>query len=370
MLFYPYLSTSFSISRIQWLALLPFKETVAGSNPAGGTRIRIFSRFGALRGLPLGRRWSSDGQNCMLLREVWSINPMNIQDAAQQFYDYSLAIKGYSKATIRRYQYAINLYCKLANVREMEQVSKDNVRSLFFHGRIERKWSVNTFYIIHKSLLVFFRWCVSRGYIGTNAVEDIEKPVKEQKLPAKLNRQDAAHLLEVVYNYPYNNVFLRCRNHALFATIIYAGLRKSELLQLKFTDVDMDNRTILIRHGKGNKDRIIPISLALFESLKRYITERKKKDKTCPEFFASCIRSHVFTSDGLRHLLKKIRKASSLQFSIHHLRHTFATLMLEGGCDIYSLSKMMGHSDIKTTTIYLSASVDHLRSQISKHILN
>jgi len=65
-----------------------------------------------------------------------------------------------------------------------------------------------------------------------------------------------------------------------------------------------------------------------------------------------------------------LREASGLRFTIHQLRHTFATLMMEGGCDIYSLSRMMGHSDIKTTTIYLSASADHLRAQIGKHPLN
>ena len=65
-----------------------------------------------------------------------------------------------------------------------------------------------------------------------------------------------------------------------------------------------------------------------------------------------------------------MRDASRLKFTIHKLRHTFATLMLEGGVDIYSLSKMMGHSDIKTTTIYLSASAELLRSQMTKHPLN
>ena len=64
-----------------------------------------------------------------------------------------------------------------------------------------------------------------------------------------------------------------------------------------------------------------------------------------------------------------IKSTSGVKFTIHGLRHTFATLMIEGGCDIYSLSKMMGHSDIKTTTIYLSASVEHLRDQMKKHPL-
>ena len=71
----------------------------------------------------------------------------------------------------------------------------------------------------------------------------------------------------------------------------------------------------------------------------------------------------------IKDLIQKIRARSGIYFSAHVLRHTFATLMLEGGCDIYSLSKMMGHSEIQTTTIYLSASTVHLHKQIHKHPL-
>lgn len=177
-------------------------------------------------------------------------------------------------------------------------------------------------------------------------------------------------MLEIAYNYPYDYRFLRYRNHALFATFIYAGLRKSELLNLGLADVDLENRTIFVRLGKGNKDRIIPICTPLAQSLKRYSDERRRLNKTCPEFFASLNRDVGFTDSGLKRLAQKLRRASGLQFSIHKLRHTFATLMLEGGCDIYSLSRMLGHSDIKTTTIYLAASAEHLREQMTKHPLN
>lgn len=77
-----------------------------------------------------------------------------------------------------------------------------------------------------------------------------------------------------------------------------------------------------------------------------------------------------FGESGIKRLVEKISKTSQVKFTIHKHCHTFATLMLEGGCDIYSLSKMMGHSDIKTTTVYLAASAEHLREQILKHPLN
>lgn len=192
----------------------------------------------------------------------------------------------------------------------------------------------------------------------------------EQKLPQKLTKQDALRLIEIVYNYPYDYKFLRYRNYAIFSIFVFAELRKNELLHLKNADVDIDNLTIFVRQGKGNKDRVVPMSFTLAQSLKRYIQERKRLNKVCPEFFTSLNRSGGFTENGLKKLVEQVRKSSGMFFTAHKLRHTFATLMLEGGCDIYSLSKMMGHSDIKTTTIYLSASVEHLRNQMRKHPLN
>jgi site-specific recombinase XerD len=128
--------------------------------------------------------------------------------------------------------------------------------------------------------------------------------------------------------------------------------------------------SIFIRQGKGNKDRVLPVSFRLAEILKKYLVERQRLKKTCPEFFSSLNRNIGFTESGIKRLVESITEASGIKFTIHKLRHTFATLMLEGGCDIYSLSRMMGHSDIKTTTIYLAASAEHLRSQITKHPLN
>ncbi|MCW3111488.1 MAG: hypothetical protein JWQ09_5994 [Segetibacter sp.] len=295
---------------------------------------------------------------------------MNIEILANKFYDYSYCFRGYSKPTIRRYRQAIMFYCKFSQIEEIEQVSAKNIQALFFYGRSERNWKANTFLSYHKSLAVFFNWCKDKGYITVNPTDDLEVPKLNRKLPAKLTKQDSFRLLETVYNYPYKSKLIQYRNHAIFSTFIFAGLRKKELLNLKYTDVDLENLTLFINQGKGSKDRIIPISSTLVQSLKRYLDERKKLNIVCPEFFTSSIRNRGFTEINLTRLVQKIRNATQTPFTIHKLRHTFATLMLEGGCDIYSLSKMMGHGDIRTTTIYLAASAEHLRAQMVKHPLN
>jgi site-specific recombinase XerD len=295
---------------------------------------------------------------------------VDIKIAAQRFYDYSLHMRGYSKATIRRYKYVITLYSRLAEIKEVADINIGNVRALFFQGRTERKWQTATFIVFYKSLSVFFKWCLQEGYLEINPINGIEKPKLEKKLPPKLTKQDASLILEVIENYPYKNKFLRYRNHAMFSLFLFGGLRLNELLNLRYTDVDITNLTLFINQGKGNKDRIIPINPLLAKSLEKYLQERMRTNKTCSTFFTSSTRNCGFTESGMKRLVLKIRDASGLRFTIHKLRHTFATLMLEGGCDIYSLSKMMGHSDIKTTTIYLAASAEHLRVQMTKHPLN
>ena len=295
---------------------------------------------------------------------------MDIEILALKFYDYSFYIRGHTKSTIGRYRAGINLYRRLANVSKIEEVTNQNFREFLLNGRTERHWKVNTCVCFYMSLRVFFRWCVKEGYLKEDPSIDIEIPKLEKRLPPKLTKQDTLKLLEVAYNYPYDYKFLRYRNHAMYSTFVFAGLRKKELLNLKCTDVDIENLSIFINQGKGSKDRVIPISYTLAQTLKRYAEERKRLNKTCPEFFASLNRNKGYTASGLKRLTEQMREASGIKFTIHKLRHTFATLMLEGGCDIYSLSKMMGHSDIKTTTIYLAASAEHLRSQMTKHPLN
>ncbi len=295
---------------------------------------------------------------------------MNIQIITQKFLDYSKFEKNYTKKTTQRYKQVILQYCRNSHITEIEQVTTDNVRDLFYKGRANNNWTSNTYHSYYKSLKVFFRWCVKENYLTFNPTDNIELPKLEKSLPKALSKDDAERILEIVRNYPFDNKFLQLRNYAIFSTFIYAGIRKDELLNLKYADVDLEGLSMFIRLGKGQKDRIIPINYRLAEILQKYIEIRKKAFKTCPEFFTSYTYDMGFTDSGLKRLILKIRKASGIKFASHKLRHTFATLMLEGGCDIFSLSKMMGHSDIKTTTIYLAASVNHLREQILKHPLN
>ena len=297
-------------------------------------------------------------------------SPMELLAFCEQFCNEARYLRGFSPDTIRRYRTTIALLCRRTGLQRLEECSEDRLREFFYRGRKEHGWSTNSFITFHKSLVVFFRWCVARGLMAASPVDGIETPRSEKRLPARLSAREAQRLLDCVLNYPWPYRFLRYRNHALLATALFAGLRKSELLHLQLHDLDLEHRSLFVRQGKGQKDRIVPLSAALVPILGRYLQERARLRKSCPEVFTSLNRDRGLTNEGIKGIVSSAREISDLEFHLHTLRHSFATLMLEGGCDLFALSKMMGHSDIKTTTIYLAASAEHLRAQITKHPLN
>jgi site-specific recombinase XerD len=141
---------------------------------------------------------------------------MNIQILSQKFCDCSKFIKGFSGLRTKRYYQIANYFSKLSGITEIEQVTQENSRNFFYRGRTDLNWTANTFICYHKSLAVFFRWCVKEGYMIHNTMDNIETPKLEKRLPNKLTRQEASRVLEIVDNYPYQNKFLRYRNYLFF----------------------------------------------------------------------------------------------------------------------------------------------------------
>lgn len=295
---------------------------------------------------------------------------MDIEIALAQYIQTLQFLKKHSAYSMRRIRQEILFLKHTANVSDLAAITEKVMHDYFLYGNIKNNWQSSTVNIKHITYKCFFNWCISQGYMTSNPMNDIPKPKKDKKIPPKLTKQQALRILDVAYNMPYRTKFLRYRNHAMLATCLYAGLRRMELLTLKYADVDIENMTIFIRCGKGRKDRIIPMSSTLANILGEYLKERAKIKAEIPEFFVTRNGSNRIEIFSFTWYMKRFQRISGIKFSLHKLRHTFATLMIEGGCDIYSLSKMMGHSDITTTTIYLAASVEHLRAQMVKHPLN
>ena len=293
-----------------------------------------------------------------------------IQDLHRQFCDYSLAVKGNTPRTIKWLKDSHRYFLKRTAVSCVSQISPALIEDYIVRGRIELNWSPRTIRNRIGALKLFLDWCVQRQLIPTNPATTIPLPKLDTLVPKHLSVEQAAELLLWTRNFRYGYHFERARAVAIMSVFIFAGLRAQELLNLNRDDLKFDDRNLLVRCGKGRKDRLIPMNIELSEALLAYLCERDRLNRQHPRLFLSVNRDAPMGYKALQRLVSKLRQASGIYFYPHLLRHTFATLMLEGGADIFAISKMLGHSDIKTTMIYLTATTTHLRSEVGKHPLS
>ena len=292
-----------------------------------------------------------------------------IQHQIRKYCEYSRVFKGNSERTIQTYQFELVSFSNATGILSASEISRTLIEQYVVKRKLENAWSAKTIRNRLMTMRIFLDWCRKQDIITDNPAREIDLPRLPKRLPRHLSREQADKLMQWTQHYRYEYASERPRAVAIIALFLFAGLRRNELLNLKVEDVQLQAGRIFVRSGKGDKDRIIPINETLAEYLRTYLQERDRRKRQCPNFFVSLRRDHAMDERAIPRLVQKLRVASGVYFSPHVLRHTFATLMLEGGADIFAISKMMGHSDIKTTTIYLSATTAHLKSEISKHSL-
>ncbi|CAM1364411.1 tyrosine-type recombinase/integrase [Tenacibaculum xiamenense] len=288
----------------------------------------------------------------------------------QQYQDYSFTFKGLSKQTLKKEFYVFKAFANHTNIHNPNQVNRALVERYITEKKINNHWSAKTIKNCLQALNNFFKFCLDQQYISENPVENIPKPKAPKRLPNYIPKDDAIKLIEWTYVAKFRYKFERIRARAIIATFLFTGIRQAELLNLKISDIHFLESSLKVVHGKGGKDRIIPINPRLKEILKEYIHQREIKEKSSIYFFTSLKYDQKMSQSVLKRLFTRLQKDMGFRVYPHLLRHTFATLMLQGHCDLFTLSNMMGHSDIKTTTIYLSLSTNHLNQQIHKHPLS
>ena len=293
-----------------------------------------------------------------------------IQHLLTRYLQHCQVIRNYSPYTIGGYKDKWAVFLRENPVVYPKDLNKEVFEAWFFKGRLERKWSASTFRSYLKYFTMVLRWMVKEGYIEENYAEGLEKPKMESRIPRTLTHAEAILVLDTAFHMKYAYTFERYRNRAVVGTMLLAGLRRKEILQLMMSDVDLRNKAIFISQGKGAKDRIVPINSRLSMILEEYLKDRKRLDKQNIYFFTSAQRDQALGSRCINNLVSRLRQKTRLSFSAHTLRHAFARLMLEGGCDIYTLSKIMGHAKITTTTIYLSCSAHQMNKAAEMHSLN
>ena len=264
-----------------------------------------------------------------------------IRELVEEFETY-LDLEGKSPNTIRMYSYYVRRY--------LEWGGKLNARSaLRFLARLRREgYSNRSLNLVVQALRAYFRF---EGF--DEEAEKLKPPKVPRSLPKALTREEVKRLLSVIPP-------TRKRDRLIVLLLYGAGLRVSELCNLKKGDVDLERNLIVVRGGKGAKDRVVPIPAFLGDAIREYLESRedgseyllveerrRDKDKLSPK--------------TVWYLLKKYGKRAGVEVTPHRLRHSFATHMLERGVDIRAIQELLGHSNLSTTQIYTKVTVEHLK---------
>jgi integrase/recombinase XerD len=208
----------------------------------------------------------------------------------------------------------------------------------------------------------FYRHVRREGLLESDPTATLTPPRRSRKLPHVLTRGEIDRLL----SQPRGMEPAALRDRALLEVMYACGLRASEAIGLELTDVDLEDRVLRAR-GKGSKERVVPIGQPAVQALRAYL-ERGR-----PGLVKGAREAHVFvnfrggalTRQGLYKIVRRHAVTAGLadRMSPHTLRHTFATHLLAGGCDLRSVQEMLGHADVSTTQLYT-----HLSSQRLKDV--
>jgi len=274
-----------------------------------------------------------------------NIHPAN-QPALQRYLE-TLQLKAYSPNTIKTYlnEFAQLLYT--LKEKNVDTLDETRLRSYFLYCINTLKLSENTLHSRINAVKFYFEQVLKRSKFFM----EIPRPKKPSILPQVINTQDIKKLFEVTTNLKHNTMLKLCYG---------MGLRVSEIVQIKITDVDSKNMQVFIEKAKGKKDRYANLPESILVQLRAYFLEYKPKKYLFEGLYGDqySIRSaqQVF-SDALKKA--KINK----KVGIHGLRHSFATHLLEAGTDISFIQELLGHNDLKTTLRYT-----HVSKQTIKNI--
>jgi integrase/recombinase XerD len=206
----------------------------------------------------------------------------------------------------------------------------------------------------------FYRHLRREGLRESDPTASLSAPRRSRKLPQVLTRDEVEELL----SQPSGTDPSALRDRALLEVMYASGLRASEAIGLELSDVDLEERVLRAR-GKGSKERIVPIGQAALRALAAYLERgRPKLVKTSvePHLFVN-FRGGQLTRQGLYKIVRRHAVTAGLadRMSPHTLRHTFATHLLAGGCDLRSVQEMLGHADVSTTQLYTHLSSERLK---------
>lgn len=285
-------------------------------------------------------------------------NKLETREILSKFKDYLYYEKSLSENTINSYLSDINLFLKYLDNKEINK----NHTEEYLNNLSKVNYSENTKKRIFSSIKSFLNYAIEDNYISNFEIFNLKFKSSEE-LPDVLLVSEVEKLI----NFYNHESFLSSRNITIIDFMYSTGCRVSELCSLKISDIDLIEEFVRLQ-GKGSKQRIVPIGSKLLINLNKYLELRNSNPKIKS--------SYLFLSKNFKKIDRtavfRLIKTTGLQVGInskiypHTLRHSAATHMLEGGCDLRTVQEFLGHSSVSTTQIYTKVTKDFLEEAFTE----
>ena len=279
----------------------------------------------------------------------------------KNYYDYLKYQKKYSDYTILSYIDDIEEFINYITSESIDykDIEYSDIRFYLVYLKDDKKLINSSIDRKLSSLRGFYKYLANEGIVKTNVFSIVHGPKKSKKLPRYFEYNELEELFEV----PDLNTAIGQRDRLLLEMLYATGCRVGELVNIKISDIDQGRRNILIL-GKGNKERYVTYGEYCEEILKEYLNNGYHElNKENNNYLFLNNNGGVLTERGVRYILDKIIKQTSINKSIspHMIRHSFATHLLNEGCDLLTVQKLLGHESIKATQIYTHVTTDRLK---------
>jgi site-specific recombinase XerD len=270
---------------------------------------------------------------------IKQIHPVNLA-ALQRMHEH-LLLKAYSTNTIKTYCIEFSQLLYLLKDVPVDTLTPERLRSYFLYCTSKLKLSENLIHIRYNAIKFYFEQVLHRDKL---LFENIPRPKKKSSLPKVISKQDIAKLFTKVDN----------SKHLLMLKLCYGmGLRVSEIVNLKITNIDSSRMLVLIEGAKGKKDRYVTLPSSILDDLRNYYRTCRPKTYLFEGQYGG-----QYSIRSVQAVFKSAMKKAKINKSvgIHGLRHSYATHLLECGTDMIFIQRLLGHKDIKTTEIYAKVS--------------
>jgi integrase/recombinase XerD len=262
-------------------------------------------------------------------------------------FEHYLKAKRFSSSTIKTYSDALRIFLRFFAEKPIEQIDNQDVIHFNVQYILVKNYSSTYQNQVVNAIKKFFYKIENRAL----DLEAIERPKKEFRLPEVLSKKEIKSIISSPKNL----------KHRTMLSVIYAcGLRRSELLNMLPSDIDSKRSVIIIRQGKGNKDRIVPLSATILEMLREYYRLYRPKKY----LFEGQHAGEKYSAASLQKVLKQAAQSAKITkpVTLHWLRHSYATHLLESGTDLRYIQELLGHKSSRTTEIYTHVSTKSLQN--------